>query len=463
MSTQSIASPYTHEVVSGLDVLQPEVFANLIRKKGTQGGEFFNMIRMMSGEIVTGNIQYSWFEEEFKHETIGVLANVAAPGAGNDLVFTLDTTSVDSNNNFYPRLNDVVLFKNEVVGYVANINVTTPSAPILTIRPNSATGAIPAVTAGEQLVIFSGQFSEGSGQPVGAFGKSEQVFGYTQIIKETITYTGTSATDQTYLRFDGQNAQKIPGDPYYFKGQEDIDFRMALKISGALLFEQPVTNTAAIDPTTGEPFRATQGLIPGVRERGNVKLHTPGTWTISDFDEMDRIYDREGASEYICGFLGINFHQENNNVLSDYFKNTNIEQAIRQSTSAVFQGNAAYQATVNFDYLQKNGRIFMFKRMPEFSNPKLYGAPGYPMPNYGVFVPFSGTKATTDGWKGKLNSMNIRYKGLGQYNRKSEMWKIGSLNPNLRLTDVDNESSYMRSDVGFMHVAANQSILVATQ
>jgi hypothetical protein len=463
MSTQSVSAIYTNQLVSGLDVLQPDKFANLIRKYGPQGGEFFTMLRTMSGEMVTGAVEYSWFEEERKHETIGVLAGVAAPGAGNDLVFTLDTTSVDANNNFYPRLFDVILFKNEVTGYIADIDTTVPTAPVITVRPNSATGTIPAVTAGEQLVIFSGQFSEGSGQPKGAFSKVEQVYNYTQIIKETITYTGTAASDQTWIRFDGQNAPKIPGDPFYMKGQEDVDYRLSAKISGALLFGQPVTNPNAIDTATGLPLRATQGLIPGIRERGSTLLHTPGTWTISQYDELDRIFDREGAGRYICGMMALNFQQENNNVMSDYFKHTNITQAKENVGKDIFKGNASYQAVVNFEYIQKNNRTFMFKNMPEFTNPKLYGAPGYSMPNYAIFVPFGETKAVADGWKGKLNSMNIRYKGLGSYSRKSKTWKVGSLDPNFSITDIDNESLYMMVDLGFMHVAANQSILVSPQ
>lgn len=464
MSTNAIASVLTNQFVSGIDALAPDVYTRLVRRYGDQGGEFFRMLRLMSAEMVVSNVDFDWFEEDRMHETIIVDANVAQPIVGADIVFTLAPASVDANNNFYPRLGDLILFKNEVTGYVADINTTTPTAPIITVRLQDETEQFPALTAGELLVIFSGMFSEGSGQPKSAIDKVDRIQNSTQIIKETLTYTGTAATDMTWLRFDGKNGtQQLPGDPYYVKEQASVDYRMELKISGALLFGKKTNNTAAIDPDTGRPYRSTQGLIPAIRERGNRKLHVPGTWTISDFDDMDRIFDREGASSYVLGLMGINFQQENNNVLADYFKNTNIEMAVRRASTELFAGNESMQATANFEYLQKNGRCFLFRRMPEFSNPKLYGANGYPMPNYAVFVPYGETNVKMgDGSSKKLKSLTVRYKGLGQYNRKSEVWRIGSLGPT-KLIDADQESTYMRTDLGLMATAMNQAVLVATQ
>jgi hypothetical protein len=65
----------------------------------------------------------------------------------------------------------------------------------------------------------------------------------------------------------------------------------------------------------------------------------------------------------------------------------------------LFNANEALGASVNFKYLTKSERTFLFKRMGVLNNPKLYGATGYENigPKLGMFLPINKKKDPVSG------------------------------------------------------------------
>jgi hypothetical protein len=453
MNPQAVSGIYANDIVSGFDVHKPERMNKLFRRYGDQGASYFMLLKSMGFEEQVAQTEYSHNEENRIHETFKVLANVTAPGAGVDASITLSPDSLDAGNRFYPRLYDVVMFPNEVTGYIAAIDTTTPTAPVLTVRPHVAADDIGALTAGDELIIISANFSEGSGQPEGATKGTFLYTNKTQIIKETIGFTGTEMTNQTWLQLNG-----MEGAPYYFEAQADIDYRMALKVDGALLFQKPTDNPNAVDPVTGEAIRTTEGLVPYLRRVGNNFVSAAGSFDVADFDTIDQTLEREHAGRYTMAMLGITKHQEVENVLKTYFNDTNIEYARKVFNEDIFKGDEALAATVNFKLLTKSERTFAFKRMGQFHNPKLYGATGYDMPNYGFFIPLNTRKDPKT--KKNVESIGCRYKGLGAYNRRMEVWQVGGAGNGLKVTEFDKRNTYMRTDMGAHFRGGNQMILM---
>jgi hypothetical protein len=400
---------------------------------------------------------YGHYEENRIHETVKVRSNVSQPGVGADITFLIHTDSMDANNNFYLRKWDIILFKNEVTGSVTTVNVSTPADPTITCKLNDNTEQFPALTAGEELVIFTNAFSEGSGQPQGAIRGTWEYTNDAQIIKETIGVTGSEMTNQTW--FDVTSAgTKIPA--YYFLGQVDIDYRMALRIDGALLWGKRSVNTALIDSVTGRRIKTTEGLIPYIRRVGNEQTYTSGAFTVGEFDEMDRTLDREHAGNYILGMLGIQAHQDIENALVSYFANTNITFARQTTNEVLFNSNESLGASVNFKYLVKSERTFLMKRMGVLSNPKLYGVTGYEGPKLGIFLPINKRKDPVSG--NMVESIGVRYKGLGKYSRRMEVWQVGGAGEGLKVTDIDSRNTYQRTHMGAHFRGGNQFILLET-
>jgi len=366
----------------------------------------------------------------------------------------LDAVDYDANGNYYVRLWDIIMFPNEVVGSVVDIDATDPAAVEVTVEPSDNGDQFPALTAGEELIIISSAFSEGSGQPEGAVSGTWEYCNTAQIIKETIGYTGTEMVNQLWFNVTSKG-QSIPA--YYFKGQIDIDYRMALKIDGALLWGKETTNVIT-DPDTGRPIKTTEGAIPYTRRVGNEQACTAGAFDVEEFDEMSNTLDREFAGSYILGLLGISLHQDIENALVEYFQNTNIQFAKQATNSVLFNSNEALSASVNFTYLTKSERTFLLKRMGVFNNRKLYGADGYSAPYMGLFFPINKRKDPVSG--NMVDSIGTRYRGLGKYSRRMEVWQVGGAGEGLKVTEFDTRNTYQRCHIGAHFRGGNQFVLL---
>ncbi len=456
MGPDAIAQIYASDIVSGFDIHKPEFLNSLFSRYGDQGASFFQLIRSMGFEKPVAQDTYGHFEENHIHEIVHSREIVNQPAQGDPITFVLDTTDLDANNNFYVRLWDVMMFPNEVVGSVVDIDVTDPTAPEVTVEPNEATDQFPALTAGEELIIISNAFSEGSGQPEGAVSGTWEYSNCAQIIKETIGFTGTEMVSQTWFDVTTKG-QNIPA--FYFKGQIDIDYRMALRIDGALLWGKQTTNTGLVDPDNdNRPIKTTEGAIPYTRRVGNEQSYTSGAFDVEEFDELSDTLDREFAGNYILGLLGITLHTDIENALKDYFANTNIQFARQASNDVLFNKNEALGASVNFTYLTKSERTFLMKRMGVFNNRKLYGAEGYDARKMGLWMPINKRKDPVSG--NMVDSIGTRYRALGKYSRRMEVWQVGGAGEGLKVTEFDKRNTYQRCHVGAHFRGGNQFVLM---
>lgn len=457
MNPDAIANIYASDIVSGFDIHKPEKLNVLFARYGDQGASYFQLLRSMGFEKEVSLDTYSHYEENRYHEVCIVDAAVSSGGVGADITFVLDANSLDANNNFYVRKWDIILFPNEVTGSVTDIDVTTPTAPEITCSLNDDTEAFPDLTVGEELIIISNAFSEGSGQPEGALSGTWEYENDAQIIKETIGMTGSEMVNQTWFNVTS-TGYKIPA--YYYKGQVEIDYRMALKIDGALLFGKRTVNSSLIDPDTGRIIKTTEGMVPYIRRVGNEQSYTSGAFSVTEFDEMDNTLDREGAGNYILGLLGITLHQDIENSLVTYFADTNIQYARQTTNEVLFNANESLGASVNFKYLTKSERTFLFKRMGVLNNPKLYGATGYENigPKLGMFLPINKRKDPVSG--NMVEAIGTRYRGLGRYNRRMEVWQVGGAGEGLKVTEFDSRNTYQRCHIGAHFRGGNQFVLM---
>jgi len=457
MNPEAIAQIYASDIISGFDLHKPEKMNTLFRRFGDQGASYFQLIRSMGFELPVARDTYGHYEDNHVHEVIHVRDIVAQPAVGANISFTLDAVDLDANNNFYLRRWDVLMFPNEVTGSVITISVAVPAAPVVTVRLNEINDRFPALTAGEELIITSSAFSERSGQPEGAVSGTWEYDNDAQIIKESIGVTGTEMVNQSWVTVMS-NGTSLPA--FYYKGQVDLDYRLALKIDGALLWQKRSTNVIT-DPDTGYPIKTTEGLIPYIRRVGNEQTCVDGNFSVDEFDDMDNTLDREFAGNHVLALLGISLHQDIENALVDYFQNTNIQFAKQATNDALFNSNEALSASVNFTYLTKSERTFLFKRMGAFNNKKIAGATGYNARKMGLFLPINKKKdpVTSD----MVDSIGTRYRALGKYSRRMEVWQVGGAGEGLKVTDIDERNTYQRCHIGAHQRGGNQMVLLQAQ
>ncbi len=451
MPTASVASIYDNEIVSSFDIVKPEFLPSLFKRRGEQGGEYFQTISTLGWKLPVANETYGHFEDDFIHENFVADGAAAAAGAGDDVDITITTPDVDASDRFYPRVNDVIMTKDRMTGVIVAIDISTPASPVLTVEPNDVTDLI-SVADQETIIIISGAHGEGSTQPDSAFSGTFKYENDVQIIKETLTATGTEMTDGLWfqqIKKPGEGGgEEILG--YQVKGQLDAEYRIQLKMEGALLYQKRTTNPDVIDPDSGKLIKTTEGLVPYIERLGNILNYTSGTLTVAKFDEIDKVLDQEYAPDNTCFFQGLELHQETDNVLANWLKDTNVVFA-----KEVMGGK---EVDINFKYLNKSGRTYALKKLHSLSDPKRYGSDGFSEIGLGIIVPLGYKKDRKTGKS--LPTIGYRHKKLGPYDRMMEIWNVSGAGTGFKVLPADLHNLYLRTHIGAHYMAGNQMILL---
>jgi hypothetical protein len=449
----TVGAMYAEEIVSAFDVYKPEILPEVFNRYGDQGAEFFNMLRTLGFDKPTAQDEFSHFENNRLHHNFTNKTLVADQGAGNSVNVTLVAADLDAGNRFYPRKYDSVIFPNETVGQITSINTATPSAPILTIMINDVLDTAGAIPANQELVIYSNAWAEGSAHTSGVVTGKFKYTNCTQIIKEAFEVTGSELVRQTWIRVNGKaNA------PLVNEAVINMDYRLALKFDGALMFSKKTTNTALVDDVNGRKIKTTEGLIPAMRKRAQKTPYTVGAFDIDTFDAMDRTLDAQWANNYILSLLAIDLHQEVENELVTYLANTNIDYTRKVMNSRLFNKNEAKAAAVNFTLFTKSERTFCMKRLSSFSNANTVGASGYDQRHMGIFLPINSQKDPVN--NDMVRSLGMRYRAFGPYNRMSEVYSVNGAGPGLKVSEIDANKTLTRVHIGAQQMGMNQAVLV---
>lgn len=444
--TDAVQAIYANNIVSGFEVHKPENHNKLFEKYGGQGMEFFMLLKSLGKMRMISQESFKKFLKGWITESFKVDANVASPGAGASGVYPLHPDSVDAANRIYERLYDTVYFQDGTTAMITGISGLGTATPSVELTPNVATSALPNVLAGDEFGIVSNGHSEGSGQPRGRLTKISTYENDLQIIKESLEVTGTEMTNMSWLQLGGKaNA------PLYTNGLMDLEYRMAQAMSGALLYQERTTNTI-VDPTTGNEIKTTEGLLPFMRRESPALSVAPGTFTVNDFNTIDKFLDRSFTGNNILSLIGIDRHQEIEDVLVDYFSDTNIDYTRKVVNDVLFDKNESLAASVNFKIFTKSERRFLMKRFNQLSNPKQGGVDGgspvNTTMNLGFFIALNKQK---DAKTGEItDNIGCVYKGYGNYSRLSKMWSTGAAGPDnmLKTSDEDVRRFHMLSHIG---------------
>jgi hypothetical protein len=435
MPVNTVTAVHSDALISTFDFHKPSIQNKLFRKFGDQGQSFFNIINTWGYVSPVTQTEYSHFTEEFIHETVKVNANVAAPGAGVAISFVLHPDSRPAVGGYFIQVNDDVMFANGVTGNVTAINTTTHT---ITVAPHDVLDNIGALTAGDEVVIYSNNYAEGTDQPDGHVSKATKHTFSTKIIKYSTEYTGTEITNETWFNVtsDGQPVQGSAA-----KGQLDADYEMMLRMDQASLFDKPTTNTAL--KNAGK--RTMTGIVPWVRTGGNVDNYTPNFYSVNNFNQMDKKLDAQfGASENVM-MSGISHYQE----IEDMFVNSFDNGAIMYGDAT---GKKGVDVHIDFRTFTKSGRTYHMKKMGVFSHPKLGGAPGYKLPATTILMPMDTKKDSVSG--NYLPSVGIRYKEMNGYSRKMETFVTGGAKA--RTNSIDKDKLNMRTERGTELIGNNR-------
>jgi len=462
---EAVSAQYGLNLTSGFNIHSPEKMARLFARYGHQGKLFFMKLFALGWESPVAQDSYSHFEDYWIHDSFKVKANVSDPGVGESALVTLHADSLDDNNKYYPQQWDNVLLPTEVVATIISIDDTTdPTAPVLTIRPNYATDTIGALSAGDELAIHSNNFSEGGDMPAGRATGAIEYPNYTQIFKQAVQATGSELTRREYVTdwVTVQNPGGASKPPLLWsKALLDVDYRMALAISGALLFSKRRTNTGFTDAATGYSPNSTIGLIPEIRSKGTVYPKAMSAFTIAtDFHAINKLIIKNYASNDVFFGCGIDRRSSLNELLKAYIANTMVDYT--KEVAPRFYPKSGPEVNMGiemgFTYFKYNEVMYHLNTMEEFHHPKVAGISGYPYEDMAVILPMNKIKVQSTGKE--LNAIGYRYKELGGYSRRMEVVREGSANLPNPTSGLDLQKYSMRAEIGGHFVGMNSAILL---
>lgn len=447
MEPSAIKADYLQGLVTSFDLNIRRVLPTIYDRFGNQGRDLLDLIRAVGFERTDSVTTVEHFEENWVHDYWKTSTVQTGAAAGAPVNLTVHPESIDSNNRFYPRINDVVTFnKNQVTAQIRNIDITTPSAPVLTVVPFDVTKAIPTTANGTTIIITGNAFSEGSTQPVGRFSGAWRYYNQFQIVKESVGASGTQMTNDSWVQI--KDGQKILG--WFNKARQwDLDHRMAINVQGTFLTQEITTNSAVYDTlNSNAPIQTTEGMFPYLKRVAIPYPYTPNSLTVADFDQQERLLSRVFAPRFTAALVAQDVDIELENILKDYFMFTQVGYTNETVNNKFFGDNPegkALAATVAFRSFGKAGRHYSMKRLESMNDPKTYGATGYDYSARAIYFPLQKKKDPVS--KNDIPTVGVVWKGLGSYNRKMEIFDLGGAGEGMKQTPVDRRDYYMRCEM----------------
>lgn len=457
-----IAKAYTSEIASLHDFAFPPQVVNKLYQRYGKGFTLVQMFRNMGREFEMKNDYIDIHEQGAIHRTITTTgASGGGAAAGDPVTITLDPDDLDANNAFYPRVNFTVEhIHTDNLMYalqITSIDVTTPTAPILTLTPYDDTLVVGAggIATGTELMIGGSAFAPGTGQPAPtSTGLFERHF-YTTIAKESMGFDGPELAKQRWIEKQIGGESRIWSQAY-----TDTEFLLDLAEDCNFIMGEENNNTLVGTSARGnvEAIRSGKGLWKWQDEVAGTLNYGTGDFDLMDLDQVPVFLRSQGVTDAVVMLpagQGLILKLENAglNFIKEYSGGTDFKRIV----SRAFRGSEQSAIDVGFRMFTKGGITFVLKVIDTFSNPKLFGMSTYPMDDSGMLFPVSSVKDKKTG----LTVPNVAIGNLSHngVNRKRVVGVINGMTGFMQypiLSADDVADMYMLSQRAITAAAVNQ-------
>lgn len=463
--------------LSPFNLDRPEVENTWFKIYGAQGLPQYQILKNLGmTKAVTQNHGTYYMQDRMRAvlNVAGPLTTVtaASPGVSAQYSFVLDTTA-GSNDlilgalapNFpqwgstpyyyQPAIIGQCLvmpnFDNNVTGTIYNITGEGTSTVTIFFRvdpPNVAlTNA--SYTQGTILITESNVHAAGSDIPKPMTVGSLQDYWYSQNIWNTMAIDGDMLTNQLWITKDSMG-KEISG--YRAMNQEVLDFMHALDIDNALWEGPGNNNPMLIDAAYSAIDYKTEGVLPYAKRTGTEINYPIGLFNPLFFDQIDSILVQNYAPKYFMICNDNNFSNEFTNAMKEYFQFTQIDYVTQQAESDLFQlGESGKAVKVDFQYLEKNNRVYCKNTFFRFNDPQGRGAQGYNGNNFAFFCPI-GTKPDPKSPGNKIPYFGMYYKAMDGYSRLGETGTLMGATNGQHTQSKDQNTLWYKSQIASVHV-----------
>ncbi len=460
------------------------ILANLFARHDQRPTAIFRfMLEALGMSRGVGAPTTGHYEEDRLVSTVGFGSIVtASTGPGTNVVLALAASSMytyspalTSNGTAAQaspvRVGDVIEFDSGKQAIVTVKN-TSVNPHRITVRPLKAAvdlaGSI-SISAGVTYSVFTNLSAEATGLPDGML---PRIFLYTNtfaIVKEGYGVSGTALTDTLFVQRAGAENGTIEA----ILKLQAVD-RFERSVSNTLLFGQQADNVSQFVPATSldTPISSTEGLLSFGLTLGHIPTYTSGNYTLTDFDNISRILQAEGAgTNELLTLLGTSTYLQIENTFFNYTTTTNILPSLMVD-KAKRAGYAPdswepfedqnFNLYVGYKGVRKGGFDFMFLQMPEWTDPTLGGNSVYTYNQWAVTLPVGETKDLRTGQPSFM--MGYEYKQSGAFNRRAVLGTYAGVGANFApfggaTNEFDLARAGMVAEIAFHGASPNKVVI----
>ncbi len=411
------SSQMTGTLISAMDYIhKPDVFNKLVGRYPLQTD--IDLFEKM-GKLIPVKSDTYYHHEEDELVPVQLIASVAN-GSGSDVVVTLASAShTNSGVNSFPRIGNLVQFKNLATGLVIAKSETNASAHTITVRPVNASQAVQsAAIAGDSFIVYSGAFEEGtSGFTKSIIPTTNKVTGQLQTFSEFFKVTSHEEANQTWIPFKGANGKTEYA--YYVKGEADTADRFRMQeVQGLFITPQ---SDAGLTDAAGNAVATTKALIPTLTDSANLVDYTT-TPSMTTYDNIIKLLNNNYSAQgefMLCE--GLNFSLANKNFHVDFAKNGGVQ----YNTFGGGDNGSKKALEIGFNSVSYCGLTFHIKRLSVLSHAGTTGATGFPYSDYFIVIPMG--QGYDPKGKEMIDYFGIRYKQLGGKGVRDhyKVWETG--------------------------------------
>ena len=450
----------SESVMTIFDQVKPQHWNQLASRFGVQFNGIYQLLASMGAESpVADNVWYAWEENRYvRNISAAQTLSTTTPGAGNPVTFTLAVADHEMTGTVsFPRVGMQVLTQAEVPCQITAKSTAVANAHTITIYPLDATDDIGDLT-GQTLILHSGAWAAGTGQPDSTFvGTTKRTF-KAQIFKETVGQEGPEfVKEKWYSVID--DGRSIEG--WYNPGLSRAEYLLYRQIDGAITWGKHNTNSLTSTTARGSvnTIYTTKGLIPWVSEEGKEMTYTSGSFDMADLDEITLYMKQQGIiTPTSCIFTGPVLTQDIRTAAQAYIDGNGTDYTV--DVASMFGGKDKALG-VNFTQIKLGDMTYLLKEVEAWNDPMAYSSTGYDIPKYGVVVPIQKVKDAKSGIM--MDNLAIRYRALGSYSRRMEVWNVSGAGGNAYkpyVTDVDEAMLYLRAHLGLQALKMNQAVIL---
>ncbi len=435
----------------------PELYEAEVERYGNRTLSGF--LRMVGAELPMTSDQVIWSEQNRLHVAYD---NCGQGGAANTITIPV---GAGVNNVISPQQTIVVLddFGNESKCLVTDSNT---GSGVLNVLPyGSASLATEGITGNVKIFVYGSEYPKGTNTVIAGTGALTQPTDNNYPI-QTITPAFTQFSNKPIIirsqySINGSDTAQIgwvevatedgtSGYLWYLKAESETRLRFEDYLEMSVVEGEQVGATSGITSVTG-----TEGLFAAIEDRGNVQVGFSAATGISDFDDILRNLDTQGAIEENMLFLDRNTNLDFDDMLANISSGGNGGTAF-----GLFENSEEMALNLGFSGFRRGSYDFYKTDWKYLNDASTRGAIDGPASIEGVLIP-AGTSTVYDqilGTNIRRPFLHVRYRASQADDRRMKSWLTGSVGGAFT-SDLDAMTVNFLSERCLVVQAANNFVL----